>query len=124
MGSERDASLHILQRALGLDDYGRGKAYRNHFVTGPGCDNWGLCEAHVAAGRMEKHAPRAIFGGGEHCCFTVTDAGKAFVRDTSPRPPKKQRNKDRYLEWLDVHDVCPDLTFGEWLKQRKAAQRG
>jgi hypothetical protein len=116
---DRDASLHILQHALGLDDFGRGKAYRNHFATGPECDNWGLCMAHVEAGRMKKHEPRAIFGGGEHCCFVVTDAGKAFVREHSPRPSKRQRSRDRYLEWLRISDVCPDLTFGEWLKQSR-----
>lgn len=28
--------LNILQHSLGLDEYGRGTPYRNHFVTGEG----------------------------------------------------------------------------------------
>ena len=31
-----DSKLHILQHSLGLDKYGDGNQYRNHFVTGPG----------------------------------------------------------------------------------------
>ncbi len=118
--SASDQSLQILQHALGLDEFGRGKSYRNHYVASDGCDGWDICHEHVAAGRMIRHEPRAIFGGGEHCCFTVTDAGREFVRATSPRPSKKQRNRERYLEWLAVHEFCPDLTFGEWLKKRSA----
>jgi hypothetical protein len=117
--SERDPSLHILQHALGLDDYGRGKSYRNHYVTGPSCDGWDLCMAHVEAGRMEKHEPRDMFGGGDNCCFTVTDAGREYVLEHSPTPPRMSPSKQRYLTWLRVADVYPDMTFGEWLKQRR-----
>ena len=116
MDLKRDASLHILQHALGLDDYGRGKAYRNHFVTGPECDNWDLCMGHVEAGRMERHEPRTIFGGGAHCCFTVTEAGRDHVRSTSPKPPKRSRSKRRYEAWLDADS---GLTFFEWLKAKR-----
>lgn len=114
--AERDQSLHVLQHALGLDDYGQGRAYRNHYVTGPGCDGWALCMAHVAAGRMVRHDPRAIFGG--DYCFTVTDAGRQFVREHSPEPPKLSRSKQRYEAWLRS---SVDVPFGEWLKSGGAA---
>lgn len=107
----RDQSLHILQHALGLDDYGRGESYRNHFVAGEGSDDWAMLQEHVAAGRMIEHAPREIFGGGS--CFTVTDAGREYVRANSPAPPKKTRAQKRYLAWLDADD---GRTFGEWMR--------
>lgn len=123
----RDPSLHILQHALGLDDYGRdhrrgGKhhpfdTYRNHYVLSRDCDSWDLCMAHVEAGRMVRHEPRELFGGDGHYCFTVTEAGRAFVRDHSPKKPKVSRAKERYLDWLEIADVNHDLTFGQFLKQ-------
>jgi hypothetical protein len=110
----RDPSLHILQHALGLDDYGQGEPYRNHFVTGPECSDWPLCMAHFEAGRMERHEPRPIFGGGDHYCFTVTAAGKAFVAERSPAPRKQTRAQQRYSAYL--RSGC-DMDFGDWLKQ-------
>ena len=112
----RDASLHILQHALGLDDYGRGKSYRDHFVTGPGCDDWELCEEHLKAGRMTRRGPHELYG--DSYCFTVTDVGRDFVLEHSPAPPRMSASKKRYLTWLRVADVYPDMTFGEWLKRR------
>lgn len=110
----RDQSLHILQHSLGLDDYGRGKPYRNHYVAGDGCDSWGLLMAHVSAGRMVRHEPREIFGGHDHYCFTVTDVGREYVRANSPAPPKTTRAQKRYQQFLESGG---DLRFGEWLKQ-------
>ena len=106
--------MHILQHALGLDEYGQGNPYRNHFVAGEDCDNWALCMAHVEAGRMVRHEPREIFGGSGHYCFVVTEAGKAFVAEHSPKPPKLSRAKQRYRAWLKVGDL---ISFGDWLKQ-------
>lgn len=37
--------MHILQHALGLDQYGRGREYRNHFCTGPGSVDFLPCRA-------------------------------------------------------------------------------
>ena len=116
----RDPSLHILQHALGLDDFGQGSPYRNHFVSGPDCDNWALCMAHVEARRMVRHEPRAIFGGPGHYCFVVTDAGREFVRERSPKPPKLSRSKRRYRQWLEEDSSLP---FGKWLNAT-AERRG
>jgi hypothetical protein len=110
---KRDESMHILQHALGLDDYGQGNSYRNHFVTGPACDNWALCMAHLEAGRMVRHEQRAIFGGDDCYCFVVTEAGREHVREHSPKPPKVSRAKARYRAWLRS---SADMSFGEWLK--------
>lgn len=117
--SERDPSLHILQHSLGLDDYGQGKQYRNHFVTGPDCDNWSMCMAHVEAGRMVRHGPRAIFGGADSYCFVVTDKGRAFVISNSPQPPKLTRGQRTYRRFLDCDS---GMKFGEWLKRHPSAK--
>jgi hypothetical protein len=111
---KRDESLHILQHALGLDDYGQGNPYRNHYVISPGCDGWELCSAHVEAGRMVRHEPRAIFGGDDCYCFVVTEAGREHVHEHSPKPPKVSRAKSRYRMWLRSNT---DMAFGEWLKE-------
>jgi hypothetical protein len=124
---ERDASLHILQHALGLDQYGRAQSRvpgydRNYFVAdeggGPASD-WGLCMAHVEAGRMKRHGPRAIFGGDNSYCFTVTDAGKAYVREHSPKPPKRTRSQRRYAAFIEADS---SLSFGEWMKSEWGRQ--
>jgi hypothetical protein len=112
----RDASLNVLQHALGLDQFGIGSMYRNHYVAGPGHHSWDLCVAHVEAGRMEQHAPRELFGG-DHC-FTVTESGIAFVRANSPKPPKLTRDQKRYRDFLSEREANPDLTFERWLKRR------
>jgi hypothetical protein len=105
------SQLHYMQHALGLDDYGQGSWYRNHFVAGPGCDSWeALCRL-VELGLMRRHEPRALFGG--DYCFVVTEAGKQHVREHSPAPPKLSRAKARYRAWLRSG---ADMPFGEWLK--------
>ena len=109
----RDQPLHILQHALGLDDYGRGESYRNHFVAGEGHHDWVALLEHVAAGRMTQHSPREIFGGSH--CFTVTESGREYVRANSPRPPKLTRAQRRYRQWLKIADVTGQ-SFGEWLR--------
>lgn len=106
-----DPLLHLLQHALGLDDYGRGTMYRNHFVTGEGCDGWTLLNQAVTDGLATRHDPRKMFGG--DYCFTVTDAGKKYVREKSPAPPKRTRSQKRYDAFMSEDS---GYTFGEWLK--------
>jgi hypothetical protein len=96
--SDRDPSLHILQHALGLDDYGRDskgrfpvnadEPYRNRYVVGPDSDAWQLCMEHVEAGRMTRHDEVKAWTGGMSC-FCVTESGLAFIRANSPKPPKR-----------------------------------
>lgn len=124
----RDEALHILQHALGLDDYGRDskgrfpdnieEPYRNRYVMAESDDSpqWKLCMEHVEAGRMTRHDQCRSWTGGMSC-FCVTEAGLAFVRANSPKPPKRTRSQQRYEQYLDADS---SLTFGEWLKARKA----
>lgn len=103
--------LEIMQHALGLDEYGRGTGYRNHFVTGPGTTDWDDCRALTEAGLMESHGPEALYGNG--FCFVVTDAGCEAVRLHSPKPPELTAGQRRYRRFLDAD--C-GLSFGEWLR--------
>ncbi len=103
--------LEILQHALGVDEYGRGREYRDHFVTGPGSRDFDTCQALVAEGLMVDCGAVA-WCDGDHC-FRVTDAGRRYVREHSPKPPKVTRSQRRYQRFLDAD--C-GLSFGEWLR--------
>lgn len=120
-----DHKLHILQHSLGLDDHGRDSkgalclpmTHRNHYVMSDDSPDGIMCNEMAASGLMERHAPRVI--SGEMPIFTVTEAGRAHIREHSPKPPKVSAGRVRYLEWLRVQDCFPDWSFGDWLKNRK-----
>lgn len=107
--------IHILQHALGLDDFGQGRAYRNHYATGPECDSFADCTALADAGLMKAHGAVSMWGGMHG--FTVTDAGRAAIREHSPKPPKLTRGQRRYREYLSADSGA---TFCEFLKWRHA----
>jgi hypothetical protein len=67
----------ILRHALGLRADGSGRAYRGHFVTGPGSDDFDDCEQLVAMGAMTKRAGSSLSGGDP--VYIVTDAGTAVA---------------------------------------------
>ena len=65
--------VDVLRHALGL---GRERTpYRNHFVTGPGSDDFDDCRALVAAGLMKEYRSSPLSGGNP--IFAVTAAGRA-----------------------------------------------
>jgi hypothetical protein len=105
------AQLHILQHALGVDQYGRGRQYRCHFVTGEGSDDHADCVALTEAGLMTRRAGNALTGDMD--AFFVTDDGRAYVVEHSPAPPKLTRGQQRYSAYLDAES---HLSFGDWLK--------
>lgn len=103
--------LHILQHSLGLDEYGRGTMYRNHFVTGEGSLDHPHCVALVEAGLMNQRVDHPLAGGDD--LFTVTDAGKRAAVESSPAPPKLSKSKQRYRDFL-AYDS--DMSFGDYIK--------
>jgi len=108
-----DNKLHILQHSLGLDQYGHGNQYRNHFATGPGSDDFDACTEMVGMGLM-KDFGTCSFTGDMHC-FVVTPAGIDYVALNSPeRPPEPKRtaSQKRYQDYMDSD--C-GLTFAEWI---------
>lgn len=104
--------LHILQHSLGLDQFGRGQQYRNHFVAGG--KDVDKCEELTASGLMAKR-PASLLTGGDPC-FHVTAQGITAVQSESPHPPKVSRGRARYLHWLEVSDAFSDWTFGDYIK--------
>ena len=48
----------------------------------------------------------------------VTEEGKQYVREHSPKPPKLSRSAERYRRWLRSG---ADMPFGDWLRE---ASRG
>ena len=103
--------LQILQHALGLDEYGRGAMYRNHFCAGG--EDVDTCRELIALGLMRQHRTTEVFP--DFNC-SVTDEGKAAVIRESPvppKPPKLTRSQKNYQRFLDAD--C-GATFGEWLK--------
>lgn len=120
--------LHVLQHALGLDEFGRPSrgyrpspdddfpgCYRNHFVTGPGSKDWYRCQYLVAQGFMVNHGGREIYGK-DSCCFSVTQAGFDAVKAQIPKPPKRTRGQIRWAAFRSLREVAPDLTFPEFLR--------
>lgn len=111
--------LHILQHALGLDEYGRGTCHRNRFVTGEGSSDHSDCLALVEAGLMTRRAAVALFSGDD--IFTVTDAGKKAAVEMSPAAPKVPKEKQRYLDWLAYDGAMSFIDWLRWKQQQKRA---
>ena len=106
--------LQILQHSLGVDQYGRGRRYRNCFVTDPDCTDGKACQSLVTLGYMQSRGNGGELTGGMFV-YTVTDDGVEAMLRESPAPPQvtpMTRSKRRYQEYLDADS---GLTFKEWL---------
>lgn len=102
--------LEILQHSLGVDQYGQGRMFRNHFVGGEK-----ECRLLVASGYMTEHPASELTGGDPW--FRVTEAGKREVIEQSPKPPKLTRSQQRYRRFLNDDS---GLSFKEWLTWEKS----
>ncbi len=105
--------IHILQHSLGVDKYGQGTKYRNHFCTGPGSADYEICRALEADGLMRSRHGLSLSGG--DYIFHVTKDGEDAVDAFSIQPPLLTRSQKRYRAWLDAD--C-NMSFGEWLKAK------
>ena len=99
--------LEILQHALGLDQYGQGQMYRNHFCAGE--DDEDVCRELVALGLMRNFDREWL----PYYNCIVTEEGKAATLAQSPKPPKLTPGQIRYRNWLKA-DL--DISFIEYLK--------
>lgn len=113
-----EKQLHILQHSLGLDKYGRGTCYRNHFVTGEGSNDHPDCMALVEAGYMGVRKNHPLAGGDDG--FWVTELGKIAAREHSPSPPKLTKGQQRYQDYLRYDS---SMTFIEYIKYRDAKDK-
>lgn len=109
----QNEKLQILQHSLGVDQYGQGAQYRNHFVTGKGSKDWDYCNELVDAGLMQVTRDHHLSGGDD--CFWVSDSGKKYVSEHSPKPPKISRSKQRYKRYLEYGDSFDSfIEFCRW----------
>lgn len=110
--------LQILQHSLGYDKFGRGTGYRNRFVTGEGSIDHPICMQAVDRGLMQRFAGNPLTGDMD--LFVVTDAGREYIRQHSPKVDRTQRNRDRYSRFLALSDCWPDYTFRQFLADLKS----
>ena len=103
--------LEILQHSLGVDQYGQGPQYRNHFCAGD--DDEAVCRELVALGFMKQHATTEWL---PYFNCSVTEDGKSAMAAESPKPPKLTRSQKRYRQFLKDNR---GLSFGEWLKDQQ-----
>ena len=108
------AQLHVLQHSLGVDQYGQGRMYRNHYVG-----ECAECSQLVEMGLMRQYPASELTGGDP--LFRVTDEGKAAMLSESPKPPKLTRSQKRYRAYLDSGAYDCGWSFGDWLKRKDAA---
>lgn len=104
--------LQILQHALGVDQYGRGKQYRDHFAAGG--EDVHTCTELISLGYIRQVATTAVF---QDFNCRVTEEGKAAMLRESPKPPKLTRSQQRYRKFLD--EDCGE-SFRTWLGWRRA----
>ena len=106
--------LEILQHALGVDQYGRGQMYRDHFCAGG--DDETVCRELVAMGHMctwRGADERGQVPGFPYYNCSVTDQGKRAMLAESPQAPKLSPAQERYRRFLHADTGS---SFGEWLK--------
>jgi hypothetical protein len=103
------SDLSILQHSLGVDQFGQGRQYRNHYCSGAGSTGWDILVEMVERGLMTRRDD-GPWGGDS--MFYVTDAGRKYVAQHSPPPPKLTRSQQRYQRYCEAD--C-SLTFREWL---------
>ena len=108
--------LSILQHALGRDHYGEprgGSDFRNHFCTGPGTTDYPVCKQLVEDKLMEERPGSALSGGDS--VFVVTEAGKLFVQEHSPKRPPEPKLTKSQQRYKDYRRSGSSGSFREWI---------
>jgi len=116
------ALLRIIQHSLGVDEFGQGEQYRDHFVTGEGSDDHPACMEAVERGLMKCFPNQQHMGGMDF--FRVTDAGREWMAANSPPPPKLTRSQKRYRSWHDSGASDCGWSFIDWCKEYDQRNRG
>jgi len=105
-----DAQLHTLRHMLGINTPRdrEPRPYRNYAAVNPGDPEFVELER---IGAVERYEPR---GPSDYHYYRCTDAGKqaAMRSHRAIRMPKAKRV---YARFLSVRELCPDLTFREYL---------
>lgn len=105
-----ESEREILTHCLGYNYVPRHQ--RNQFLAEIGSADWHTCHLLVKRGLMTNVGKVDL--GVPETLFAATPAAEALVK---PKPmTRAQRRYDRYL---DIREVCPDLTFIEFLKRER-----
>jgi hypothetical protein len=108
---------HILCHGLGIPASGRPeKSTRNHFVSCEGHDANPTLHELAEFGLVKLTGYRGVLPPDSHF-WMATDLGKQWAECwQKARWARVSRGKKRYLDWLEISDVC-DISFGEWLRR-------
>lgn len=117
------SKLSILQHALGLDEFGRGTKYRNHFVSCKGHHDQPEIDAMVSEGLMaQRHGiHQQLLGGEDSYCFYVTKEGERYIEEHSPKPPRLTRSQQRGARWREFGDMFD--SFRDFLRWDSSPER-
>lgn len=113
MSISDEQKLELIRHTIG---WGR-ESNRNHFVAGEGSTNCDTCRALVAEGRMVEHKASDLTVGDP--LFVATTAGREWAEANPPPKVRLRPGQRRYRDYLKSDS---NLTFGDWLKARQAAQ--
>lgn len=72
----------------------------------------------VDRGLVEEGRSPGFLAAGDRT-FRATEAGRAVaLAENARQNPPARPSKRRYLHWLRLSDVLPDLSFGEYLRRK------
>lgn len=108
--------LGILQHTLGLDEFGEGRKYRNHFVSGNGSEDDLKCREAVRLGLMKSITENIseVMRGQGSSVYKVTRDGENYISEHSKKKPKVSKSKQRYKRFLEYGDMFD--SFRDFLK--------
>lgn len=109
-----DDQLHTLRHMLGINTPNdrMPRPYRNYAAVNPGDAEFAELER---LGAVECYRRAGTVSGFEYDYFRCTEAGELAAR-RSHRKIRRTKSQRVYAKYLDISDVFPDLTFGEFLK--------
>ena len=111
MNETTEKQLDMLRHMLGINDPAKRvpKPYRNYAAVNPDDPLFVEMDATGLVERYEANCP-----GSDYHWYRCTDGGRiAAMR--SFRKIQYSPAKRRYIAYLSVSDVCPDLTFRQFL---------
>lgn len=91
-----------------------GNGERNYFVADQGHSDMPTLLQLESDGFMGRMATPSFLPNND-LVFYVTRAGKIWLEENRPKPPRITRDQKRYIRFLHLHDVWPDLTFKEFV---------
>jgi len=110
-----EAHLDTLRHMLGINtpERERPKPYRDYYCANPDDSHMRELENLGFVCLCSKR--------GGYWWYTTTDAGRS-VALASFKSIRWSRGRRRYIDFLRVHDVLPDLSFGDFLKNTDLQQ--